>query len=105
MMTAEYNRIYVGNPQTTLVLESNRTLMVNIGGAEQRVLTDRDSCNRFSWNGSRISIDGGGNNAAVNLADISELTRALHNWHTGQNLRLRAAGGLGALDGYITMTW
>ena len=87
------------------MLESNTGIVANISGAQQRILTDRDQCARFSWTGSRISIDGGRNNAAVSLADTSETTRALYNWHTGQNLRLRAAGGLGALDGYITMTW
>ena len=106
MMTAgNDNRIYVGNPQTPLVLESNVGIVAHIGGAQQRILTDTSPCNRFSWNGSRISIDGGGNNAAVNFSDVSEIARHLHNHHNGQNLKLRASAGLSPVDGWITMTW
>ena len=105
MMTASDNKIYVGNPQTPLILESNIGIVANIGVANQRILTDGDSCARLSWNGSRISIDGAGNNAAVNFSDVSEVARHLHNHHNGQNLKLRASAGLGPVDGWITMTW
>ena len=74
-------------------------------GTQQRILTEGDSCSRLSWNGSRISIDNGGNNAAVNFADVSEIARNLHNHHTGQNFKLRAAAGLAPADGWLTMTW
>lgn len=106
MMTAGVdNKIYVGNTQTPLILESNTGVVANIGGTNQRILTERDSCARLSWNGSRISIDGGGNNASVSFSDVSEIARHLHNHHTGQNFKLRAAAGLAPADGWLTMTW
>ena len=105
MMTAHANRIYVGNPQTPLTLESNTGIVANIGGIDYRVLTDAYSCARFSWTGSRISIDGGGNNAAVSFADTSEVARHVYNHHTGQTFKFRADAGLGPLAGEITFTW
>lgn len=105
MMTAGENKIYVGNPQTPLILESNTGIIANIGGAHQRVLTERDQCNRFAWNGSRITIDNGGNNAAVSFSDTSEVARHIHNHHTGRNFKFRADAGLGPLEGEITFTW